>query len=208
LNDPQPFLYCALGSQWWICKKFFLGSYIHLLVQQLFLCIGITYLSLVLSDLFISNLISSSCALVFRLGQNLSNIPRSILSKQNFSLILPLSKHKALIYYLFSSDRASFLSTELRNSSRVLCPKAIDLRTELYLFFSSQQSQFQVLATLLAQGQTQGSMLQQRTNKTLTTGPFGNTCEADEVSPEVEAGVVAGLKCLQPSWTQICDHST
>jgi hypothetical protein len=52
----------------------------------------------------------------------------------------------------------------------------------------------------LAQGQTQGSMLQQCTNKTLTTGPFGNTCEADEVSPEVEAGGVAGLKCLQPSW--------
>jgi hypothetical protein len=39
----------------------------------------------------------------------------------------------------------------------------------------------------------QGSTLQQRTNKTLTTGPFGNTCEVDEVSPEVEAGVVAGL---------------
>jgi hypothetical protein len=53
---------------------------------------------------------------------------------------------------------------------------------------------------VLAQGQTQGSTLQQRTNKTLTTGPFGNTCEADEVSPEVEAGGVAGLKCLQPSW--------
>jgi hypothetical protein len=35
-------------------------------------------------------------------------------------------------------------------------------------------------------------------NKTLTTDPFNNTCEADEVSPEVEAGVVAGLKCLQP----------
>jgi hypothetical protein len=51
---------------------------------------------------------------------------------------------------------------------------------------------------VLAQGQTQGSTLQQRTNKTLTTGPFGNTCEADEVSPEVEAGVVAGLRCLQP----------
>jgi hypothetical protein len=53
---------------------------------------------------------------------------------------------------------------------------------------------------LLAQGQTQGSTLQQRTNKMLTTGAFDNTCEADEVSPEVEAGVVAGLKCLQPSW--------
>jgi hypothetical protein len=50
----------------------------------------------------------------------------------------------------------------------------------------------------LAQGQTQGSTLQQYTNKTLTTGPFGNTCEADEVSPKVEAGVVAGLQCLQP----------
>jgi hypothetical protein len=36
------------------------------------------------------------------------------------------------------------------------------------------------------------------TNKTLTTDPFGNTCEADEVSPEVEAGVVARLRCLQP----------
>jgi hypothetical protein len=41
-------------------------------------------------------------------------------------------------------------------------------------------------------------MLQQRTNKTLTTGPFDNTYEVDEVSPEVEAGVVAELKCLQP----------
>jgi hypothetical protein len=56
------------------------------------------------------------------------------------------------------------------------------------------------IQVVLAQGQTQGSTLQQRTNKTLTTGPFGNTCEADEVSPEVEAGGVAGLKCLQPSW--------
>jgi hypothetical protein len=53
---------------------------------------------------------------------------------------------------------------------------------------------------LLAQGQTQGSMIQQCTNKTLTTDPFGNTYEADEVSPEVEAGVVVGLKCLQPRW--------
>jgi hypothetical protein len=35
--------------------------------------------------------------------------------------------------------------------------------------------------------------LQYRTKKTLTTDPFDNTCETDEVSPEVEAGVVAGL---------------
>jgi hypothetical protein len=51
---------------------------------------------------------------------------------------------------------------------------------------------------LLAQGQTQGSMLQYHTNKTLNTSPFGNTYEVDEVSLEVEEGVVARLRCLQP----------
>jgi hypothetical protein len=43
-------------------------------------------------------------------------------------------------------------------------------------------------------------MLQQCTKKTLTTDPFDNTCEVDEVSLEVAAGGVVGLKCLQPSW--------
>jgi hypothetical protein len=51
---------------------------------------------------------------------------------------------------------------------------------------------------MLAQGKTQGSILQHQTNKTLTTSAFGNTCKEDEVSPEVEAGVVARLRCLQP----------
>ena len=51
---------------------------------------------------------------------------------------------------------------------------------------------------MLAQRQTQSSTLQQCTNKTLITGPFGNTCEADEVSPKVEEWVVVGLRCLQP----------
>ena len=50
---------------------------------------------------------------------------------------------------------------------------------------------------MLAQGQTQGSTLQQHTNKTLNIVHFDNTCEADEVSPEVEVGVVAGLRCLE-----------
>jgi hypothetical protein len=102
-----------------------------LLVQTFFLCIGITYLSLFLSDLFISNLLSSNCALVFRLGQNLSNIPRFILSKQKFSLILPFSEHKASISYLFSSDQTSLLSIELHKSSRILHTKATDLHTKL-----------------------------------------------------------------------------
>jgi hypothetical protein len=39
----------------------------------------------------------------------------------------------------------------------------------------------------LAQGQTQGSTLTTH-QQTLTTGPFGNTCEADEVSPKVAIG--------------------
>jgi hypothetical protein len=47
-------------------------------------------------------------------------------------------------------------------------------------------------------GADPGFNAQEHTNKTLTTIPFGNTCEADEVSPEVEVGVVARLKCLQP----------
>jgi hypothetical protein len=41
--------------------------------------------------------------------------------------------------------------------------------------------------TLLAQGQTQGSTLTTH-QQALTTGPFGNTCEADAVSPEVAIG--------------------
>jgi hypothetical protein len=53
---------------------------------------------------------------------------------------------------------------------------------------------------MLAQRKTHGSTLQQRTNKTLTIDTFGNTYEADEVSPEVEVGGVAELRCLQPSW--------
>jgi hypothetical protein len=47
-------------------------------------------------------------------------------------------------------------------------------------------------------GADPGFNAQERTNKTLTTNPFGNTCKEDEVSPEVEVGVVAGLRCLQP----------
>jgi hypothetical protein len=93
----------------------------------------------------------------------------------------------------------------------MLCTRETDLRTELsqfqveslhkassFLVPSNHSFRSRQQNHLLAQGQTQGSMLQQCTNKTLTTGPFGNTCEADEVSPEVEAGVVARLKCLQP----------
>jgi hypothetical protein len=66
------------------------------------------------------------------------------------------------------------------------------LVTNNHSFKSQQQNH------LLAQGQTQGSMLQQNTSKTLTTDPFSNTCKVDEVSLKVEAGVVARLKCLQP----------
>jgi hypothetical protein len=51
---------------------------------------------------------------------------------------------------------------------------------------------------LLTRGNTQGLTLQQRTNITLTTSPFSNTYEEHEVSLEVEGGVVARLRCLQP----------
>jgi hypothetical protein len=60
----------------------------------------------------------------------------------------------------------------------------------------------------LAQGQTQGSTLQQRTNKTLTIGSFEKTCEEDEVSLKVETGVVAGLKFCNLDRTHIYDYNT
>jgi hypothetical protein len=47
-------------------------------------------------------------------------------------------------------------------------------------------------------GADPGFNAQEHTNKALTTGPFDKTCEENEVSPKVEAGVVARLKCLQP----------
>jgi hypothetical protein len=103
-----------------IYKKFFLGSCIHFLVQKF---------------LFRSNLLSSNCALVLRLGPNLSNIPRSILLKKKFPLILPLPEHKALISYLFLQIRLPSLSTELHKSSRILRTTTTNLRTS-FLFSS------------------------------------------------------------------------
>jgi hypothetical protein len=47
-------------------------------------------------------------------------------------------------------------------------------------------------------GADPGFNAQEHTNKSLTTDPFSDTCEVYEVSPKVEAGVVARLKCLQP----------
>jgi hypothetical protein len=61
---------------------------------------------------------------------------------------------------------------------------------------------------MLAQEQTQGSTLQQTTKKTLTTSPFGDTCEEDEVSPEVEARGLQDSGVYNQVGTQICDYNT
>jgi hypothetical protein len=91
-----------------------------------------------------------------------------------------------------------FLSIELCKSSRLMRTTTTDIHTKLLFSsvprnhgFRSQQRNH-----LLAQRQTQGSTLQQRTKKTLTTIPFGNTYEACEVSPKVEAGGLTRLRCL------------
>jgi len=55
-------------------------------------------------------------------------------------------------------------------------------------------------------GANPGFKAQERTKKTLTTEPFGNTYEVDEFSPKVEAVVVVGIKCLQPAGTLIYDY--
>jgi hypothetical protein len=81
---------------------------------------GITYISLFLSDLLISNLVSSICALFFRLGIFLSNITRSIFLKQKFLLVLVSTEHKASRYktfhysYLCQSTRLQDLTSFLQ----------------------------------------------------------------------------------------------
>jgi hypothetical protein len=130
--------------------------------------------------------------------------------KQKFPLILPLPEHKALRSYLFSSDQVSFLA-----QSFAIQVEYYALQQQIYaqsFIFSSVPNNHSFMSRqqnhLLAQGQTQGSMLQQRTNKTLTTDPFGNTCEADEVSPEVEAGGLQDSSVYNQAGTQICDYNT
>jgi hypothetical protein len=71
----------------------------------------------------------------------------SYLFNQNFTRFLPLREHKDSISYLFSSDMNSLLSTEIHKSSRILRTRETYLRTKISLFFSSQQSQFQVPTT-------------------------------------------------------------
>jgi hypothetical protein len=61
---------------------------------------------------------------------------------------------------------------------------------------------------MLAQGHTQGSMLHQCTNKTLTTDPFGNTCKMDEVSSEVEVGGLQDSDVCNLAGTQSYDYNT
>jgi hypothetical protein len=74
-----------------------------------------------------------------------------MLSKQKISLILLLSKHKALpllISYLFSSDQTSFLAQSF-TSQVEYCALQQQIYTQSFsfLYFSSQQSQFQVPTT-------------------------------------------------------------
>jgi hypothetical protein len=91
-----------------------------MLVQTLFLCIGITYLSLLLSDLFISNLLSSNNALVFQLGQNLSIIPKfMLLETKNFTYLTSIEnkdfRSKTFNYsYLYQSTEHTYLTSFLQ----------------------------------------------------------------------------------------------
>ena len=52
--------------------------------------------------------------------------------------------------------------------------------------------------SIVGTGADPGFNAQERTNKTLTTDSFEKTFKEDEVSPEVEARVVAGLRYMQP----------
>jgi hypothetical protein len=58
---------------------------------------------------------------------------------------------------------------------------------QLYTMVSWCIGYFLYAMLVLAQGQTQGSAPRVH-QQALTTGPFGNTCEADAVSPEAAMG--------------------
>jgi hypothetical protein len=120
-----------------------------------------------------------------------------------------LSKHEVV----FSTPQGIPPSHGVHDHSIPLVPGSLPPNIHPYHYPCSQKNEIEkmvqellnvgiilpsMIPYLLAQGQTQGSKLQQHTNETLTTDPFGNTCKAYEVSPEVEVGVVVGLICLQP----------
>jgi hypothetical protein len=54
----------------------------------------------------------------------------------------------------------------------------------------------------VAQGQDPGFTPRVH-QQALATGPFGNTCEEDVVSPEAAKRGVAGHRCLQPGEYQV-----
>jgi hypothetical protein len=145
-------------------QKTILGSCIHLLVQKLFLSIGITYLSSFPLNLLKSTL-SFNNTPTFRLAQNLLNILKFMFLKQKFPLVFLLPKHKAyllgILTILFISSY--FLSTKLRKLSIVLCTSVAYLGIEILFFFTAVPNNHSFRSQqqnhLLAQGQTQGSML-------------------------------------------------
>jgi hypothetical protein len=75
--------------------------------------------------------------------------------------------------------------------------KLLEICQEMNLCLSHEKCHI-IITEGVGTGAEPGFNAQERTNKALTIDPFNNTCEADEVSPEVEAGVVARLRCLQP----------
>jgi hypothetical protein len=125
-----------------------------------------------------------------------------------FTFLRAQSIHISLLFFRYDlpfSISNLIHGTKFHESSKDLCTRATNLRIEIsfpqnLFFLSSQQSQFQVSATkpFAGTGEDLGFNAQECTKQTLTTGPFDNTCKADEVSPEVEAGVVARLGCPQP----------
>jgi hypothetical protein len=68
--------------------------------------------------------------------------------------------------------------------------------------FLNSKTRDELEALVLAQGQTQGSAPRAH-QQALATGPFGNTCEADAVSPEATMRGLQDKRCLQPGEYQV-----
>jgi hypothetical protein len=96
---------------------------------------------------FIQINFSSNYTLAFRIGQNLSNIPIFMLSKQKFPLyLLYLSTNLYFFQDLtsFSSDQFSFLAQSFTSQVEYCALHNRSTHKFYFLYFSSHQSQFQV----------------------------------------------------------------
>jgi hypothetical protein len=81
----------------------------------------------------------------------------------------------------------------------------ISIKSSFHTINCHQPSKFEFLHTYapIGAGADLGFNASTTHQQALATGPFGNTCEANAVSPKAAKRGVAGHRCLQPGEYQV-----